>query len=69
MIIGHVATRRSCRVAQWLVRPAGIASGMNDATVCSLWRVSLFSIALCLFLFIMIIKVALNLFVKNKKEG
>ena len=42
---------------------------MNYATVGSLWRESLFSIALVLFLFIMLINVALNLFVKNKKEG
>ena len=46
-----------------------IASEMNYATVGSLWRGSLFSIALVLFLFIMLINVALNLFVKNKKEG
>ena len=46
-----------------------IASEMNYATVGSLWRESLFSIALVLFLFIMLINVALNLFVKNKKEG
>ena len=46
-----------------------IASELNYATVGSLWRESLFSIALVLFLFIMLINVALNLFVKNKKEG
>ena len=46
-----------------------IASEMNYATVGSLWRESLFSIALVIFLFIMLINVALNLFVKNKKEG
>ena len=46
-----------------------IASEMNYATVGSLWRESIFSIALVLFLFIMLINVALNLFVKNKKEG
>ena len=46
-----------------------IASEMNYATVGSLWRESLFSIALVLFLFIMLINMALNLFVKNKKEG
>ena len=46
-----------------------IASEMNYATVGSLWRESLFSIALVLFLFTMLINVALNLFVKNKKEG
>ena len=46
-----------------------IASEMNYATVGSLWRESLFSIALVLFLFIMLINVALNLFVNNKKEG
>lgn len=46
-----------------------IASEMNYATVGSLWRESLFSIALVLFLFIMLINVALNVFIKNKKEG
>ena len=45
-----------------------IASEMNYATVGSLWRDSLFSIGLVLFLFIMMINAALNFFVKRKKE-
>ena len=46
-----------------------IASEMNYATVGSLWRESLFSIALVLFLFIMLINATLNLFLKRNKEG
>lgn len=45
-----------------------IASEMNYATVGSLWRDSLFSIGLVLFLFIMMINGMLNFFIKRKKE-
>ena len=45
-----------------------IASEMNYATVGSLWRDSLFSIGLVLFLFIMLINGMLNFFIKRKKE-
>lgn len=46
-----------------------IASEMSYASMGSLQRQALFSIGLVLFLFIMLINVFLNLFIKNKKEG
>ena len=46
-----------------------IASEMSYAAVGSLQRNALFSIGLVLFLFIMLINVVLNVFIKNKKEG
>ena len=46
-----------------------IASEMSYASVGSLHRNALFSIGLVLFLFIMMINVFLNVFIKNKKEG
>lgn len=46
-----------------------IASEMSYASVGSLQRNALFSIGLVLFLFIMLINVFLNVFIKNKKEG
>ncbi len=45
-----------------------IASEMNYASTGSLWRQSLYSIGLVLFLFIMLINVCLNVFIKNRKE-
>ena len=42
---------------------------MSYAAVGSLYQQSLFSIGLVLFLFIMLINAALNLFIKRKKEG
>ena len=42
---------------------------MNYAPVGSLWKQSLFSIGLVLFLFIILINVFLNVFIKRKKEG
>ena len=47
----------------------GIVSGMGYAQVGSLYHQALFSIALVLFLFIMLINVFLNVCVKNRKEG
>ena len=47
----------------------GIISGMSDAAVGSLYQQALFSIGLVLFLFIMMINVFLNVFIKNKKEA
>lgn len=44
-----------------------IASGMSYAAYGSLYRNALFSIGLVLFLFIMLINVMLNLFIKKKK--
>ena len=46
----------------------GIVSGMAYASVGSLYQQALYSIALVLFLFIMLINVVLNLFIKNRKE-
>lgn len=46
-----------------------IVSEMSYAAVGSLHRNALFSIGLVLFLFIMLINVFLNVFIKNKKEG
>ena len=46
-----------------------IASEMSYAAVGSRDRNALFSIGLVLFLFIMLINVILNVFIKNKKEG
>ena len=46
-----------------------IASEMSYASVGSLQRQALFSIGLVLFLFIMLINVLLNVFIKNKKEA
>ena len=47
----------------------GIVSGMAYAAVGSLYQQALYSIALVLFLFIMLINVVLNLFIKKRKEG
>ena len=46
----------------------GIISGMSYAPVGSLYQQALFSIGLVLFLFIMLINVFLNVFIKRKKE-
>ena len=46
-----------------------IASEMSYAAVGSLWQQALYSVGLVLFLFIMLINVILNVFIKNKKEG
>ena len=46
----------------------GIISGMSDAAVGSLYQQALYSIALVLFLFIMLINVLLNVCIKRKKE-
>ena len=48
--------------------PTAIASEMSYASVGSLHRNALFSIGLVLFLFIMLINVFLNVFIKRKKE-
>ena len=46
----------------------GIISGMAYASVGSLYQQALYSIGLVLFLFIMLINVLLNAFIKKKKE-
>ena len=47
----------------------GIVSGMAYARVGSLYHQALYSIALVLFLFIMLINATLNFFLKRNKEG
>ena len=47
----------------------GIVSGMAYASVGSLYQQALYSIALVLFLFIMLINAVLNLFIKKRKEN
>ena len=47
----------------------GIISGMSDAAVGSLYQQALFSIALVLFLFILLINATLNFFLKRGKEA
>ena len=47
----------------------GIISGMAYASPGSLYQQALYSIGLVLFLFIMLIKVLLNVCIKNRKEG
>ena len=47
----------------------GIVSGMAYAAVGSLYQQALYSIALVLFLFIMLINASLNFFLKRDKEG
>ena len=47
----------------------GIVSGMAYASPGSLYQQALFSIALVLFLFIMLINGVLNLFIKRRKEA
>ena len=69
MVSGNVANMPGSLFTPVRFLTTAIASEMNYATVGSLWRQSLFSIALVLFLFIMLINVALNVFIKNKKEG
>ena len=46
----------------------GIISGMSYAPVGSLYQQALFSVGLVLFLFIMLINVFLNVFIKKRKE-
>lgn len=69
MVSGNVANMPSGLFTPVRFLTTAIASEMNYATVGSLWRQSLFSIGLVLFLFIMLINVILNLWIKNKKEG
>ena len=67
MVAGNVANMpglfRSVRLLN-----TGIISGMSYAAVGSLYQQALFSIGLVLFLFIMLINVFLNVFIKKRKE-
>ena len=68
MVAGNVANMPGLfRSVRFLT--TAIASEMSYAAVGSLQRNALFSIGLVLFLFIMLINVLLNVFIKGKKEG
>ena len=67
MVSGNVANMPSLFESVRFLTTA-VASEMGYATVGSLQRQALFSIALVLFLFIMLINAALNFFLKRDKE-
>ena len=69
MVSGNVANMPGSLFTPVRFLTTAIASEMNYAPMGSLWKQSLFSIGLVLFLFIMLINVILNVFIKNKKEG
>ena len=68
MVAGNVANMPGLLTPVRFLTTA-IVSEMSYAAVGSLHRNALFSIGLVLFLFIMLINVFLNVFIKNKKEG
>ena len=68
MVAGNVANMPSLFSSVKFLTTA-IASEMNYAGVGTLQRQALFSIGLILFLFIMLINVVLNLFLKRDKEA
>ena len=68
MVAGNVANMPGLFTSVRFLTTA-IASEMSYASVGSLHRNALFSIGLVLFLFIMLINVFLNVFIKRKKEG
>mgnify|MGYP000549161483 CR=1 FL=1 len=68
MVSGNVAHMPGLLTSVRFLTTA-IASEMSYASAGSLQRNALFSIGLVLFLFIMLINVILNVFIKNKKEG
>ena len=67
MVAGNVANMPGLLKSVRFLTTA-IASEMSYASVGSLHRNALFSIGLVLFLFIMLINVFLNVFIKHKKE-
>ena len=69
MVSGNVANMPGGLFTPVRFLTTAIASEMNYAPVGSLWKQSLFSIGLVLFLFIILINVFLNVFIKRKKEG
>ena len=69
MVSGNVANMPGSLFTPVRFLTTAITSEMNYAPAGSLWKESLFSIGLVLFLFIMLINVILNVFIKNKKEG
>ena len=67
MVAGNVANMPGLfRSVRFLT--TGIISGMSYAPVGSLYQQAMFSIGLVLFLFIMLINVFLNVFIKKRKE-
>ncbi|MBQ7288913.1 MAG: phosphate ABC transporter permease subunit PstC [Clostridia bacterium] len=68
MVSGNVANMPSLFESVRFLSTA-VSSEMSYATAGSLHQQALFSIALVLFLFIMLINAALNFFLKKKKEG
>ena len=68
MVAGHVANMPGLFTSVRFLTTA-IASEMSYASYGSLQRNALYSIGLVLFLFIMLINVILNVFIKNKKEA
>ena len=69
MVSGNVANMPGGLFTPVRFLTTAIASEMNYAPVGSVWKQSLFSIGLVLFLFIILINVFLNVFIKRKKEG
>ena len=67
MVAGNVANMPGLFTSDRFLTTA-IASEMSYAAYGSLQRNALYSIGLVLFLFIMLINVLLNVFIKNKKE-
>ena len=67
MVSGNVSNLPGSLFTSVRFLTTAIASEMNYAPVGSLWRDALFSIGLVLFLFIMLINVILNVFIKNRK--
>ena len=68
MVAGNVANMPSLFQSVRFLTTA-VASEMSYASYGSLQREALFSIALVLFLFIMLINATLNFFLKRNKEG
>lgn len=68
MVSGNVANMPSLFESVRFLTTA-VSSEMSYATAGSLHQQALFSIALVLFLFIMLINATLNFFLKRKKEG
>lgn len=68
MVSGNVANMPGLLQSVRFLTTA-IASGMSYSAVGSLYRQSLFSIGLVLFLFIMLINGLLNVLIKSRKEG
>ena len=69
MVSGNVPNMPDSLFTSVRFLTTAIASEMSYAAVGSLWQQALYSVGLVLFLFIMLINVILNLFIKRKKEG